>query len=41
MQDYRGIVGQAAAAFSVWRTVPAPKRGEVVRQIAEVLRRQK
>ena len=41
MQDYREIMDQAAAAFSVWRMVPAPKRGEVVRQIAEVLRRHK
>jgi aldehyde dehydrogenase (NAD+) len=37
-QDYREIVDQAAAAFSVWRTVPAPQRGEVVRQIGTVLR---
>ena len=37
-QDYREIVDQAAAAFSVWRMVPAPKRGEVVRQIGTVLR---
>ena len=37
-QDYREIVDQAATAFSVWRMVPAPKRGEVVRQIGTVLR---
>jgi aldehyde dehydrogenase (NAD+) len=38
VQDYREIVDQAATAFSAWRLVPAPKRGEVVRQIATVLR---
>jgi len=37
-QDYREIVDRAAAAFGAWRMVPAPKRGEVVRQIAMVLR---
>ena len=37
-QDYREIVDQAATAFSVWRMVPAPKRGKVVRQIGTVLR---
>src|SRR5512136_131678 len=37
-QDYRDIVDQAATAFSVWRMVPAPKRGEVVRQIGTTLR---
>ncbi len=37
-QDYREIADQAATAFSVWRMVPAPKRGKVVRQIGTVLR---
>jgi aldehyde dehydrogenase (NAD+) len=37
-QDFREIVDRAAAAFNVWRVVPAPKRGEVVRQIGTVLR---
>jgi aldehyde dehydrogenase (NAD+) len=36
--DYREVVDRAAAAFKVWRMVPAPKRGEVVRQIGTVLR---
>jgi len=31
-------IGQAANAFSVWRTVPAPHRGEFVRTLAEELR---
>jgi aldehyde dehydrogenase (NAD+) len=36
--DYREVVDRAAAAFEVWRMVPAPKRGEVLRQIGTVLR---
>jgi len=36
--DYEKIVVRAAEAFQVWRMVPAPKRGEIVRQIGEVLR---
>ena len=38
IQDYGQIVDQAAAAFRVWRMVPAPKRGDIVRQIGTVLR---
>jgi len=37
-QDYREIVDRAVEAFGAWRMVPAPKRGEVVRQIGTVLR---
>ena len=32
------VVDQAHTAFLTWRLVPAPKRGEVVRQIGEALR---
>ncbi len=35
------IVDQAQLAFKEWRKVPAPKRGEVVRQIGEALRTKK
>ena len=37
--DYEQAVESARAAFPVWRTMPAPKRGEVVRQIGEALRK--
>jgi aldehyde dehydrogenase (NAD+) len=40
-QDYEGIVQQAAEAFVQWRLVPAPKRGEIVRQIGNALRQYK
>ena len=38
IKDYEKISARAAKAFKIWRLVPAPKRGEVVRQIGEVLR---
>ena len=40
-QDYETIVERAQAAFKVWRTTPAPKRGEAIRLCAEALRRHK
>ena len=36
--EYQKIVDKAQKAFKQWRQVPAPKRGEVVRQLAEKLR---
>jgi aldehyde dehydrogenase (NAD+) len=32
------VIGNAARAFATWRTVPAPRRGELVRLLAEELR---
>lgn len=34
-------IGRAAAAFGVWRAVPAPRRGELVRLLGEELRANK
>ena len=34
-------VERAATAFRAWRTVPAPRRGEVVRQLGDLLRANK
>jgi aldehyde dehydrogenase (NAD+) len=39
--DYEKIIVTAQAAFKEWRMVPAPKRGEVVRQIGNALREYK
>jgi aldehyde dehydrogenase (NAD+) len=39
--DYQRVVTSARKAFETWRNVPAPKRGEVVRQIGEELRKHK
>ncbi len=36
--DYETVVASAQAAFPEWRMLPAPKRGEVVRQIGNRLR---
>lgn len=39
--NYQAVVAQAEKAFEEWRMWPAPKRGEVVRQIGEALREKK
>ena len=36
--DYEAVILKAQEAFKVWRTIPAPKRGEIVRQLAEKIR---
>jgi aldehyde dehydrogenase (NAD+) len=38
LEDYENVMQQAQEAFRAWRKVPAPKRGEVVRQIGDALR---
>jgi len=40
-ESYDTVVRTAEAAFLEWRTWPAPRRGEVVRQIGEALRHYK
>jgi aldehyde dehydrogenase (NAD+) len=35
------VVAKSHEAFKTWRTWPAPKRGEVIRQIGEALRKHK
>src|SRR5713101_4852559 len=35
-REYDRVVKQAVAAFEGWRMVPAPKRGEIVRELGEV-----
>ncbi len=39
--DYERIVARAQAAFKIWRTTPAPRRGEAVRLCGEALRKHK
>jgi len=39
--DYQTIIQKAQEAFLSWRKVPAPKRGEIVRQIGNALREKK
>ena len=37
-EDYEKVMTTATEAFKIWRTVTAPKRGEIVRQFGERLR---
>lgn len=39
--DYEKVVKTAQKAFTEWRNTPAPKRGEVIRQIGDQLRKYK
>jgi aldehyde dehydrogenase (NAD+) len=39
--DYEYVVARAAEAFLDWRMIPAPKRGEIVREIGVELREHK
>jgi aldehyde dehydrogenase (NAD+) len=41
LKSYNDAVITAQKAFVEWRTWPAPKRGEVVRQLGEALRKEK
>ncbi len=40
-KDYEKVVATAHKAYLEWRNVPAPKRGEIVRQIGDKLRKYK
>ncbi len=40
-EEYEATLQTAAEAFKVWRKVPAPKRGEIVRQYGDALRKHK
>jgi aldehyde dehydrogenase (NAD+) len=39
--EYERVIKQAQQAFQKWQTVPAPKRGELVRQLGNALREAK
>ena len=39
--DYEAMMETAGKAFDTWRKIPAPKRGEIVRQIGQKLREYK
>lgn len=40
-QDYEQVLEKAIAAKGIWSSMPAPKRGEIVRQFGDRLRAQK
>ena len=37
-KEYKQVIATAQSAYAVWRNMPAPQRGEIVRQIGEELR---
>ncbi len=39
--DYEIIIREAEAAFKKWRMLPAPQRGQIVREIGDILREYK
>jgi len=41
VKDYDAVIKSAQKAFLVWREIPAPKRGDIVRQIGNALREKK
>lgn len=41
IEEYEYVMKKAEEAFLVWRKIPAPQRGEVVRQIGNELRKRK
>ena len=41
IQDYEIVIGKAEKAFKSFRKIPAPKRGELVRQFGNKLRENK
>ncbi len=40
-KSYEKVIAEAQQAFETWRMMPAPKRGEIVRQIGDALRKNK
>lgn len=41
VQDYDSLIKKAQTAFPYWRSIPAPKRGELIRQFGDALREHK
>ena len=39
--DFQNILDTAGKAFPIWASIPAPQRGEIIRQYGEVLRKYK
>ncbi|GEM50322.1 L-piperidine-6-carboxylate dehydrogenase [Empedobacter brevis] len=40
-EDYEDVIKKAEVAFKEWRMIPAPKRGEIIRQFGDKLREKK
>jgi len=37
-EDYETVIARGQTAFAFWRGIPAPKRGDIVRQLGDALR---
>lgn len=40
-EEYEKVINTASEAFRTWRLIPAPKRGEIVREYGDLLRQNK
>lgn len=40
-EQYKHVIAQAKQTAAYWRTIPAPRRGEIVRQYGDILRKNK
>ena len=40
-EEYEGVVAKAQEAFSRWRAIPGPRRGDIVRRCGEAMRQRK
>jgi aldehyde dehydrogenase (NAD+) len=40
-EEYENVITKAEEAYKIWRKIPAPKRGEIVRQYGNLLREYK
>lgn len=40
-KDYETLMAEAQIAFPIWKAMPAPHRGEIVRQFGDALRKEK
>jgi aldehyde dehydrogenase (NAD+) len=40
-EDYESVLQQATKASAFWKTIPAPQRGDIVRQLGDALRKNK
>src|SRR5690606_13543750 len=40
-EEYKTVMAGAKKAFPVWKAIPAPRRGDIVRQFGDALRTEK
>ncbi len=40
-EDYEMVIKRAQKSFDVWREIPAPERGQIIREIGDELRQKR